>query len=489
MAVLKKIKFGTGAATPIAQTIVTAASESVLSVVGTNTDIDDNDNPSYAVDLNISADGTLVKDTTGQQAVLKVGTVPAEQVSVADSGDLFTGTNVETVLAELDGKITSTGNTAKKYKVVAVDSPAGTSQAEYKLQVAEGTSESYSDVSSSATIVVPKDNAFVTAQLGHVGATADASTGVITDGSGEDALLIEYINGSGVYTLVAVPVGAFLKEAEFKDGLAVNASGEVSAKLGQGLEFGGESGENQSIKVKIDSTSESFLTVGANGVKLAGVQDAIDDAIEALDFTSDAAVAGQYVAAIEETDGVVAVKTRANVSDAVLTGYAKGSAPAAGSEAVAATDDVKGAIAKLEHQVDAAKQAASQAHSVVAKDDNATHLTVTHTTDQSTGAVTYTIGENDIASDSDLDAEVRRAQSAETAIDTAVGLTKAASGETRSFTPTNNYGTVSGTAATTVMGNMQNIDTALKNLSDTVGGISYSVSGTELTFYGIPAHS
>ena len=480
MAVLKKIKFGTGAATPIAQTIVTAASESVLSVVGTNTDIDDNDNPSYAVDLNISADGTLVKDTTGQQAVLKVGTVPAEQVSVADSGDLFTGTNVETVLAELDGKITSTGNTAKKYKVVAVDSPAGTSQAEYKLQVAEGTSESYSDVSSSATIVVPKDNAFVTAQLGHVGATADASTGVITDGSGEDALLIEYINGSGVYTLVAVPVGAFLKEAEFKDGLAVNASGEVSAKLGQGLEFGGESGENQSIKVKIDSTSESFLTVGANGVKLAGVQDAIDDAIEALDFTSDAAVAGQYVAAIEETDGVVAVKTRANVSEAVLNNYAKGS----DATAVAATDTINQAISKLENQI----AEASAEHSIVEAASGNQHVTVTPTTAAS-GQITYTIGETNIADADDLAAEITRAQAAEGEIAGLVGLggTEGA----RAFTPTTNYGG----SSTSVMGNMQALDTQIKTNADAiaalqtqVGAIEYEVNGTELILYGIPQH-
>lgn len=199
-------------------------------------------------------------------------------------------------------------NKTKNYKVVAVDSPAGTSLAEYKLQVAEGTSETYSDVTGSSTIVVPKDNAFVTAQLGHVGATADASTGTITDGSGEDALLIEYVNGSGVYTLVAVPIGAFLKEAEFKDGLAVNASGEVSAKLGQGLEFGGETGEgvNQSIKVKIDGTSESFLTVGADGVKLAGVQDAIDSAVNALDATVGRTTVeeGKHIAVqIVEADG------------------------------------------------------------------------------------------------------------------------------------------------------------------------------------------
>ena len=486
MAVLKKIKFGTGAATPIAQTIVTAASGSVLSVAGTNTGIDDNDNPSYAVDLNISADGTLVKDTTGQQAVLKVGTVPATQVSVADSGNLFTGTNVETVLAELDGKITSTGNAAKKYKVVAVDSPASTSQAEYKLQVAEGTSETYGDVTDSTTIVVPKDNAFVTAKLGHVGATA-GSDGTITDGSGEDALLIEYINGSGVYTLVAVPVGAFLKEAEFKDGLAVNANGQVSAKLGQGLEFSGESGENQSIKVKIDTTStgaETFLSVGADGLKISGVKDAIDTAIAALDNT-DTAVTGQVVTAVSTADGI-ASPTKANLAGITLGGFTQ---DATATGAIADSDTLGDALNKLENAIDAAAEAAEDAHTVVEHAQANTHVTVSGA-ENANGGMTYTVTETDIASAEALEDEVERAQAAEGEIAGKVGLTGAEG--SRTFTPTTNYGT----GATTVMGNMQALDTQVKKNADDiatletkVGAIEYDVNGTELIFYGIPKHS
>lgn len=495
MAVLKKITFGSST-TPIAKTVVTAASESVLTVgapSGKTNGVDEEADYGYEIDLTLSNDGTLAKDN----GALKVGTVPAAQVSVAagghtadtEDGKTFVGDDVEEVLLELNNKIADVGGEAKSYKIVEVTNPASTSLAEYKIQEQVGTG-SWGDVTGSTTIVVPKDNAFVTAQLGHVGATA-GSDGTITDGSGEDALLIEYINGSGVYTLVAVPIGAFLKEAEFKDGLAVNASGEVSTKLGQGLEFGGETGENQSIKVKIDSTSsdaENFLSVGANGVKISGVQNAIDTSIQALDVTTDAAVAGQYVAAIEETDGVVAVKTRANVSDAVLTGYTKGNAPAAGSEAVAATDDVKGAIAKLEHQVDAAKSAASAAHSVVAEDSGNTHVTVTASQpDATTGAVTYTIGENDIASASDLTAEVTRAQTAEGEIAGKVGLTGAEG--SRTFTPTTNYGGSGQTAATSVMDNMQKIDAQLKTVSDNLAAIQYSVSGTELTFYGMTEHA
>lgn len=470
MAVLKKIKFGTDNATPIAQTVVTAASESVLSVVGTNTELDDDANPSYAVDLNID-NATLTKDASGQQAVLKVGTVPAAQVSVADSADKFTAANVEAALSELKDDIASTGGAAKTYKIVEVASTdaASTSLKEYKVQVAVG-SGAFADDTASATIVVPKDQHLKNVEI------------VNQDGSGNTGTFVKYTYtlADGNDSYIYLDVSSFLQEAEFGNGLKVT-NGVVSVNAGNGLGF--DSSDPKKVQVVIDPTSETFLTVGANGVKLAGVQDAIDAKVAALDKTDDAAVAGQYVAAIEETDGVVAVKTRANVSDAVLTGYTKGNAPAAGSEAVAATDDVKGAIAKLEHQVDAAKSAASAAHSVVAQGSGNTHVTVTASQpDASTGAVTYTVGETNIADADDLAAEITRAQNAEGEIAGLVGL--GGTEGLRTFTPTSNYG---GSSAN-VAANLQALDTALNTLSTTVGGISYSVSGTELTFYGIPQH-
>lgn len=480
MAVLKKIKFGTGAATPIAQTIVTAASESVLSVVGTNTDIDDNADPSYAVDLNISADGTLVKDTTGQQAVLKVGTVPAAQVSVADSANKFTATDVEGALAELKGDIAEVVADGKSYSIVddtanVQDLPTNVLK-RYRLQQTIG---SQTPTLVGEPIDILKDNSLLAAKLSTTDATWNGSA--IVDGEGKDALVLVYMDANGTAQVIPIDVSAFLTETEFKDGLAVGANGEVSAKLGQGLEFGGESGENQSIKVKIDSASEKdgenadFLTVGAGGVKIQGIKAEIDRKITALDVTTDAAVSGQYVAAIQETDGIVGVKTRANVSEAVLNNYAKGSDGAA----VAATDTINQAISKLENQVDAAKQAATAGHSVVAKDTDASHLTLSESTDSTTGQKTYTIGEDNIASASDLTAEVTRAKNAEGEIADKVGLTGAEG--SRTFTPTTNYGT----GSTTIMDNMRALDTQLKTVSDNLNAITYEVNGTELIFRGI----
>ena len=492
MAILKKLNFGDGAHN-IAKTVVTAKSGGVMSVAApSGVTNGDDENADYQYELDVNVDGqTLVKSTTtGDNPVtqLAVGTVPASQVSVAagghtaetEDGKTFVGDDVEEVLLELNTKIENVEGAAKSYSIVdetstAQDLPTNVLK-RYRLQETVGST----DTLVGQPIDILKDNSLLAAKLSTVDATWNGSA--IVDGTGNEALVLVYKDANGTAQVIAIDVSAFLKEAEFGDGLQVT-NGVVSAKLGNGIEFGSEASGNKSLNVKIDSTSESFLTVGAGGVKLDGVQDAIDDAIEALDVT-DTAVAGQYVSKVDEADGVVSV-TRANVSEAVLNNYAKGS----DATAVAATDTVNQAISKLENQVDAAKAA----HSVVDHANGNNHVTVSASQpDATTGAITYTVSETNIADADDLSDEITRAQNAETAIDTAVGLTKAANAETRTFTPTTNYGT----GATTVMGNMQALDAQVKSNADAiaalqtqVGAIEYDIVGTTLMFYGIPRHT
>lgn len=73
------------------------------------------------------------------------------------------------------------------------------------------------------------------------------------------ALCYAYEDVNGELHVVAVLVGSFLRESEFKDGLQV-VGGEVS--------------------VKKDASSESFLTIGSDGVKISGIQDAINGAVQ-----------------------------------------------------------------------------------------------------------------------------------------------------------------------------------------------------------------
>lgn len=530
MAVLKQIKFGTDNATPIAQTIVTAASDSVVSVNGTHTDLSDNNDPSYEVDLRI--DGTTLVKSIDDKKVLKVGTVPAAQVSVADEAGVFTAENVETALKELKDNINTVGGEAKSYKIVATEPASINTLAEYKIQEKVGSDGTWSDVNDSVTIAVPKDQHLKNVELVNQ-RPADTEHGETDPVSGQ-FLKFTYVLTNGSESDVYVDVSAFLTEKEFGNGLQASSAGVVS--------------------VKIDETSETFLTVGEGGVKLAGVQNAINTAVstavENLDV-DDTAKDGEYVSQVSETNGKIAV-VRANVSEAVLNGYAKGSAPVAGSEAVAASDTINKAISKLEHQVDAAKAATTAAIEALDKEDTAAegkvvtavstadgkavptkadfagitlggftadssaaapitssdtlgaainklqnqisaasddHTVVEHASGNTyvtvssvqnvNGGTTYTVKENDIASAQALTKEIGRAQKAEKEIADKVGLTGAEG--SRTFAPTNNYGA----GSTSVVDNMQKLDTQLKKVTDDLAAVRYQVNGTTLEFFGI----
>ena len=269
---------------------------------------------------------------------------------------------------------------------------------------------------------------------------------------------------------------------------------------------------------------------GAITIEVARADAKVLAAIKALKV-NDTAKDGKYVSAVSETDGKVVI-SRANVADAVLNGYAKGSAPDSGKEAVAATDDVKGAISKLEHQVDAAKAAATAAVKaldatvgsttvetgkhvaveVVETDGKLTGLTVTESDIASNAALdaeiaarkavdgqegqTYvantrtnyisgatSLNDADIKLDAALKAEADRAKLAETSIDSVVGLTKAADDETRTYT---NEGEYIGKAQTnTVASDIKALDTKLNEVAGKLAGVQYQVSGTTLEFFGI----
>ena len=215
-----------------------------------------------------------------------------------------------------------------------------------------------------ANIDIPKDSHIV-------------SINYITTGEHAQNLEYVYIDASGNTQTTYVDMSELVLEAEFASG--VTATDHV-------------------VHGVVDANSETFLTVGAGGFKLTGVQDAIDDAIEALDVTDDTAVAGQYVAAIEETDGIVAVKTRANVSEAVLNNYSKGSA----SGAVASTDTINEAISKIEVRLDG-ELAALDATVSGETSDGKVNVKVTETDGKITAV--NVVG-TDIASDSALTAEI-----------------------------------------------------------------------------------
>ena len=188
-------------------------------------------------------------------------------------------------------------------------------------------------------------------------------------------LIYTYVDISGNTQTEYVDISALVLEAEFASGIT------VTDHVAHGV---------------VDPTSENFLTVGANGFKLSGVQDAIGTAISGLDV-SDSAVAGKYVSQVSETDGKISV-SRANVSEAILNNYSKGST----SGAVTSTDTVNEAISKLEVRIDG-EIAALDATVSGETTDGKVNVKVTETDGKITAV--DVVG-TDIASSSALTAEI-----------------------------------------------------------------------------------
>ena len=77
---------------------------------------------------------------------------------------------------------------------------------------------------------------------------------------GSTALCISYILSNGTYKLAKLDYSKFLEETEFANGLEVN---------------------EHKVYVKVDPLSENFLSVSSTGIKITGVQNAINTAVNA----------------------------------------------------------------------------------------------------------------------------------------------------------------------------------------------------------------
>ena len=243
-----------------------------------------------------------------------------------------------------------------------------------------------------------------------------------------------YINADGADSIVYVDCSKLLAESEFKNGLAVSAAGEVS--------------------VKIDATSESFLTVGEGGVKLAGVQTAIDTAKNAVQNDLNAEITRAKAAEKANADAIKVLNGAETVTGSVAKSVADAKKELLGD---AATE--YNTLGKLEDKIQALDVKATKAHTeVVAKADGHVRVAVADSTDGTHKVVT--ISENDIASDAALTSEANRAKAAEDKIEASVGL--AADGS--HVTTNGNY--TSG--ATTVVGEIAALDTQVKANADTI---------------------
>ena len=148
-------------------------------------------------------------------------------------------------LGKLEDRIKTIVTDAKTYSITKVTEGLVENVKEaYKLVDEDGTQVG-------ETINIYKDSSLISVEL------TDANA----EGVAGQYIKYTYVLANGEESVQYVDVSRLLVEAEFKNGLEVSTAGEVS--------------------VKVDAASEAFLTVGADGVKLSGVADAIATAVAA----------------------------------------------------------------------------------------------------------------------------------------------------------------------------------------------------------------
>lgn len=386
----------------------------------------------------IGGEGKFVKsvsETDGKIAA-EVGDLVSTAVKRAAttgvSGQVdMTGTTVEGALVDLAKAVSDTKKNAATYKITKVTTGLGTNVKEaYQLvQTVNGQ-----DTNIDVQIPIYKDQTLKSVEL------------VAEDDKKKKGQFMKYtyINADGADTIVYVDCSKLLAESEFKDGLALSAAGEVS--------------------VKIDSTSEGFLTVGQNGVKLSGVTAAINSAkTEIIGGATNTTLKALEDKLAEEVRTARAAEQANANAITVLNGEGEGSVKKsvadAKKELLGGAAEGYNTLGKLEDQIQAVDAKASSAHTeVTAKAEGHVRVAVANSTDGTHKVVT--ISENDIASASALTTEVNRAKAAEDKIEASVGLAADGSHVTSKGNYTKN--------ATTVVGEIAALDGQVKINADAI---------------------
>ena len=210
---------------------------------------------------------TSVSQSNGKVSATATDLSAANVAATASAGDTthvaVSGTTVAAQISSLAQSIKTTASEAKTYSISTITGEAlttlGTNVKEaYKL--VDGSGAQVGD-----TIKIYKDSSLESVAL-----------------SGQ-TLNFTYILADGTKSTVGVDVSNFLAESEFGNGLQV---------------------VDHIVSVKKDVDSESFLTVGASGVKLSGVQTAINTAANKAKTTiADKATGHVTVSSSKADDG------------------------------------------------------------------------------------------------------------------------------------------------------------------------------------------
>lgn len=403
--------------TAVAGKYVSAVSETDGKIKVTRVDL-----PTVA---EIKSEGQAIVAVKEDKGVISAtaGDIAAAHVTVADASNHFTATNVEGVLNEL---YTKSGEGA----AVTIESAAGSGNVLKTYTIKQGGSNV-------GTIDIPKDLV--------------VTSGSVVKGNWVSGSFTESASGTGTALKLVI--------ANQSNPVYINTLDLVKDHTaGNGINIS----DTNVVSVKLDTDSEKFLTVGANGVKLSGVAAHVTSEIQKLDSTKSSAANAKAVVTVEETNGVI---TSVSLEDKDIA-----SAALLGTKTDASTVD--SAFGRIAKEV-ADRKAAIQALDATVDSTGGSHVGVQVV--EADGKITgVTVSETDIASDSDLSAEVTRAKAAEDKIEGSVGL--AADGS--HVKTSGNYTS----SATTIAGEISALDTQVKKNADAIGTVKgYTVNGKKIS--------
>ena len=375
-----------------------------------------------------------VKEENGVIAAVEAD-LTAAAVAYNKTGDkvIAKATDVSAAIKELDAKVAANKDAELTYKTVKLTAEEVNKLGDVNVKEAykvvsvnkEGTQTTVGDI-----IKIYKDSSLVSIEYTEV------------DDKKKKGQFLKYVYtlSDGTEKTVYVDMSKLVDQAEVENGIQA-IDGKLSIKLAEGNEA-------------------DFLTVDANGLKLSGVQTAIDTAKNEVQGKLDAEItrATQAEEANKAAIGTNAAAISKLNGDKTITGSVAKAVADAKAELLGDAAAEYNTLGKLEDKIQAVDAKATKAHTeVVAKAEGHVRVAVADSTDKTHKVVT--ISENDIASATALTTEVNRAKAAEDKIEASVGL--AADGS--HVTTNGNY--TSG--ATTVVGEIAALDTQVH--TNTVG--------------------
>lgn len=394
-------------------------------------------------------DGKFIQSVKEENGV--IAAVEADLTAAAVAYDktadkvIAKATDVSAAIKELDAKVAANKDAELTYKTVKLTAEEVTKLGDVNVK------EAYKVVSVNKTgkettvgdvIKIYKDSSLISIDYTEVNDKEKKG----------QFLKYVYTLADGTEKTVYVDMSKLVDQAEVENGIQA-IDGKLSIKIAEGNEA-------------------DFLTVDANGLKLSGVQTAINNAQKAVQDKLDA-----EITRATQAEGVNKTAIEANAAaiaklngDKTTTGSVAKAVADAKKELLGDAAEGYNTLGKLEDKIQAVDAKASSAHTeVVAKAEGHVRVAVADSTDGTHKVVT--ISENDIASANDLTAEVNRAKAAEDKIEASVGL--AADGS--HVTTNGNY--TSG--ATTVVGEIAALDTQVKANADAIAAETTRATNAE----------